>query len=108
MCGTRAPTLAGFRKRRRPLFDVVDTIDVLPKQPRCVTGLAKCSDDMPCSMHDTWTVLRLQIYKYLRRTNIAALSARVNGIEPSHVAASTILYKRTYSIFASSIRKDSP
>ena len=89
-------TTGGFTLSREPaairLFDVVDTIDVLPKQPRCITGLAKCSDDMPCSMHDKWTVLRLQISKYLSRTNIAALSARVNKhrAEPGRRASHSV------------------
>jgi Rrf2 family protein len=55
------------------LLDIVGPLDGLVKYRRCATGLAKCSDEMPCSMHDGWVSLRSEIMGYLESNTIAEL-----------------------------------
>jgi len=56
------------------LLDIVGPLDGLVMYRRCITGLAKCSEDMPCSMHDSWASLRSEILAYMERTTIADLA----------------------------------
>ena len=41
---------------------------------QCASGLSECSDEMPCSMHDSWVALRSRIMDYLGKNTIADLS----------------------------------
>ena len=36
------------------LLDIVEALDGLAPYQQCASGLSECSDDMPCSMHDSW------------------------------------------------------
>jgi len=40
---------------------------------QCASGLSECSDEMPCSMHDSWVALRGRILDYLGRNTITDL-----------------------------------
>ena len=71
---SKGPT-GGFSLRVPPqeisLLHIVDALDGLSEYQRCASGLAECSDEMPCSMHDSWIALRSRIMDYLERTTIA-------------------------------------
>jgi Rrf2 family protein len=56
------------------LLDIVEALDGLAPYQQCASGLAECSDDMPCSMHDSWIALRSRIMDYLGRNTIADLA----------------------------------
>src|SRR5471030_2451283 len=56
------------------LLDIVEALDGLAPYQQCASGLSECSDDMPCSMHDSWTALRSRIMDYLGKNTIADLS----------------------------------
>jgi DNA-binding IscR family transcriptional regulator len=56
------------------LLDIVEALDGLAPYQQCASGLSECSDDMPCSMHDSWVGLRSRIMDYLGRNTIADLA----------------------------------
>ena len=56
------------------LIDIVEALDGLAPYQQCASGLAECSDSMPCSMHDSWVTLRSRIMDYLGRNSIADLA----------------------------------
>ena len=73
---SKGPT-GGFALRLDPcaisLLTIVEALDGLAPYPQCASGLAECSDEMPCSMHDSWVALRSRIMDYLGRNTIADL-----------------------------------
>ena len=56
------------------LVDIVEALDGLGEYQKCASGLAECSDDMPCALHDSWKALRSRIMDYLGRNTIADLA----------------------------------
>jgi Rrf2 family transcriptional regulator, iron-sulfur cluster assembly transcription factor len=56
------------------LIMIVDAVDGLADYERCPAGLAECSDQAPCGMHDSWKALRSRIMEYLERTSIEDLA----------------------------------
>ena len=52
----------------------MEALDGLAPYQQCASGLSECSDDMPCSMHDSWVGLRGRIMDYLGRNTIADLA----------------------------------
>ncbi len=56
------------------LIMIVDAVDGLTDYERCPAGLAECSDQAPCGMHDSWKALRSRIMEYLERTSIEDLA----------------------------------
>ena len=56
------------------MLDIVEALDGLTEYQNCASGLSECSDEMPCSMHDSWIVLRSRIMDYLGRNTIADLA----------------------------------
>src|SRR5437764_10760364 len=73
---SKGPT-GGFALRIEPeeirLLDIVEALDGLAPYQQCASGLSECSDDMPCSMHDSWVALRSRIMDYLGKNTIADL-----------------------------------
>ena len=71
---SKGPT-GGFTLRRPAdeinLLEIVDAIDGLSEYQRCPGGMAECSDEMQCGMHDSWKELRARILDYLEDTSIA-------------------------------------
>jgi Rrf2 family iron-sulfur cluster assembly transcriptional regulator len=57
------------------LVQLVEALDGLTDYQKCVSGLAECTDDAPCGMHDSWKALRSRIMDYLEKTTIADLAA---------------------------------
>jgi Rrf2 family iron-sulfur cluster assembly transcriptional regulator len=56
------------------MLDIVEALDGLADYEKCASGLAECSDDMPCPLHDSWKTLRSRIMDYLGRNTIADLA----------------------------------
>ena len=56
------------------MLDIVEALDGLQDYQRCASGLAECTDEMPCSMHDSWKALRQRIMDYLGGNTIADLA----------------------------------
>ena len=52
----------------------MEALDGLAPYQQCASGLAECSDEMPCSMHDSWIALRSRIMDYLGNNTIADLA----------------------------------
>jgi Rrf2 family protein len=71
---SKGPT-GGFTLRRPAgdinLLEIVDAIDGLSEYERCPGGMAECSDEAQCGMHDSWKGLRASIMEYLEDTSIA-------------------------------------
>lgn len=74
---SKGPT-GGFSLRVPPdevrMLDIVEALDGLSEYEKCASGLAECSDDMPCPLHDSWKPLRSRIMDYLGRNTIADLA----------------------------------
>ena len=77
MRSSKGPT-GGFALRVDPdeirLLDIVESLDGLAPYQQCASGLSECTDDMPCSMHDSWVALRSRIMDYLGKNTIADLA----------------------------------
>ncbi len=71
----------GFALGKKPkeitLLEIVKTIDGEPNFSRCAVGLAKCSDQMPCPLHNSWKLLRTQIKNYLENQSAEDLAKAV-------------------------------
>jgi len=59
------------------LRDIVATVDGLEAFQQCAVGLARCSDEMPCPLHDMWKELRQRIAGYLERISLADMANAV-------------------------------
>ncbi len=68
----------GFGLARPPkeisLFEIVSAVDGVEGFTRCAVGLAECTDEAPCPLHDTWTPIRDQITAYLEAETLADLA----------------------------------
>ncbi len=64
----------GFRLRRKAaklkLVDVVKPFDDIPARSRCPLGHPKCSDDVPCSMHEQWKPVKEAFRNLLDETTV--------------------------------------
>jgi len=73
---SKGPT-GGFALRKPAseiaLVHIVEALDGLADYERCVSGLAECTDDASCAMHEVWKDLRSRIMDYLEKTTIADL-----------------------------------
>src|SRR5258708_6823757 len=56
------------------LLDIVEALDGLAEYEKCAAGLAECTDDTACPLHDSWKALRSRIMDYLGRNTIADLA----------------------------------
>ncbi len=59
------------------LRDIVAVVDGLDGLQQCAVGLARCSDEMPCPLHDMWKELRGRIAHYLEITSLADMAHAV-------------------------------
>lgn len=99
---SKGPT-GGFCLRTPPsettLVQIVEALDGLAEYQKCVSGLAECTDDAPCGMHDSWKGLRSRIMEYLEHTTIAdlvkALNEKREALEGAHRTKRTASAKRS-------------
>ena len=61
------------------LIDIVIAMEGAQLLDRCVVGLEKCSDQMPCSQHDLYKPIRQRLQDYLRTTTLADLAASLRS-----------------------------
>lgn len=86
----------GFSLPRPPheitLLHIVNAIDGPERLDRCVLGLSRCNDEMPCAQHDLYRPIRQRLNAYLESTTVADLAAslksksawqRLRGGEPT-------------------------
>ena len=56
------------------LFDIYQAIDGTTYLDGCAVGLARCSDETPCPLHERWKPLRERIRSYLQTTTLADMA----------------------------------
>ncbi len=59
------------------LKEIVARVDGLEGLQQCAVGLARCSDEMPCPLHDMWKELRGRIAGYLEGISLADMARAV-------------------------------
>jgi Rrf2 family transcriptional regulator, iron-sulfur cluster assembly transcription factor len=68
----------GFSLAKPPrdisLFDIYTAIDGSTYLDACAVGLARCSDEVPCPLHDRWKPIRERIRQYLQHTSLADMA----------------------------------
>ncbi len=71
----------GFALAKEPkkltLLDIVQAIDGDLDFTRCAVGMARCSSDMPCPLHDSWRQVRANIQDYLENQTLDKLAFAV-------------------------------
>lgn len=71
------------------LLQIVEAIEGTRTSPRCVLGLAGCSDERACPMHEFWTRERTRIEARLRSITLAEMAEferRVGEVKPANNA----------------------
>jgi Rrf2 family protein len=66
------------------LMDLVTAIDGPTRMDRCVLGLARCTDFMPCAQHDLYKPIRQRLKDYLETTTVADLAASLKQKKAWH------------------------
>jgi Rrf2 family protein len=61
------------------LMDIVTAIEGPQVLDRCVVGLEKCNDQMPCAQHDLYKPIRQRLMDYLHTTTLADLAASLRS-----------------------------
>ena len=56
------------------LFDIYSAIDGTTYLDGCAVGLARCSDETPCPLHERWKPVRERIRHYLQTTTLADMA----------------------------------
>jgi Rrf2 family protein len=68
----------GFSLAKDPetitLYDIYRAIDGTTYLDACAVGLARCSDDVPCPLHERWKPIRERIRTYLEETSLADMA----------------------------------
>lgn len=62
------------------IFEVCVALDDPGIVPKCMMGVAVCSDERACPAHEFWKSERAKIYTFLRSTSIADLSKSKNRL----------------------------
>jgi len=60
------------------LYDIVEALDDLSNYDHCAVGLAECSDEKPCPLHNMWKGVRTAVLDYFRRTSLVDLAEAVS------------------------------
>jgi len=61
------------------IMHVVEAIDGPQPLDRCVVGLEKCNDQMPCPQHDLYKPIRQRLKDYLQTTTLADLASSLRA-----------------------------
>ncbi len=61
------------------LHDIMAAVDGVDALDACAVGLAQCSDEMPCPLHDRWKPVREELRGYLTGTTLAAMASAKEG-----------------------------
>lgn len=63
------------KARRLPAKIILETMGEDSVLNKCVLGLARCSDEMPCPMHKKFKLIKADIYTLFTKTSIESLAA---------------------------------
>lgn len=68
------------------VLDVVHAVEHLDQKPRCLVGMAACSDDRACPVHDFWEHQRRELEAKLARITLAQVATfeRIYEISMEH------------------------
>jgi len=72
------------------MMQIVEAIDGTQTMDRCVVGLEKCHDDMPCPQHDLYKPIRQRLKAYLNTTTLADLAASLKAKYAYHQHAKEV------------------
>jgi len=61
------------------MMQIVEAIDGAQTLDRCVVGLERCTDQMPCPQHDLYKPIRQRLKDYLNTTTLADLGASLRA-----------------------------
>lgn len=61
------------------LMDIVEAVEGPQLLDRCVVGLERCNDHMPCAQHDLYKPIRQRLNDYLRTTTLADMAASLRS-----------------------------
>lgn len=61
------------------LYDIKAAVDGVAELKACAVGLAVCSDEMPCPLHETWKPIREQINEYLMTTTLQRMAEAMSS-----------------------------
>lgn len=61
------------------LMQVVEAMEGPQLLDRCVVGLEKCTDQMPCPQHDLYKPIRQRLKDYLNTTTVADLASSLKA-----------------------------
>jgi Rrf2 family transcriptional regulator, iron-sulfur cluster assembly transcription factor len=61
------------------LMQVVESMEGPQLLDRCVVGLDKCNDSMPCPQHDLYKPIRQRLKDYLNTTSVADLASSLKA-----------------------------
>ena len=68
----------GFALAKDPetisLYDIYRAIDGTTYLDACAVGLSRCSDEVPCPLHERWKPIRERIRNYLETTSLADMA----------------------------------
>ena len=68
----------GFALAKAPdaisLYDIYRAVDGDTYLDACAVGLSRCSDEMPCPLHERWKPIRERIRNYLESTSLASMA----------------------------------
>lgn len=68
------------------LMHIVEAIEGPQAYDRCVVGMERCNDQMPCVQHDLYKPIRQRIKDYLGTTTAADLAASLRSKQAWHRA----------------------
>jgi Rrf2 family iron-sulfur cluster assembly transcriptional regulator len=61
------------------LMQIVEAVEGPQSFDRCVVGLDRCNDQMPCPQHDLYKPIRQRLKDYLNTTTLADLAASLRS-----------------------------
>jgi Rrf2 family protein len=56
------------------LQDIISSVEGLHALDRCLLGLAACSSEQPCPIHERWSAVRTTVLSLLNESTVEALS----------------------------------
>jgi DNA-binding IscR family transcriptional regulator len=63
-----------FLGKSSSLYDIYRAVDGDTYLDACAVGLARCSDETPCPLHERWKPIRERIRTYLESTSLSSMA----------------------------------
>ena len=57
------------------ISQVIDSVEGMDKYEGCIMGFGECSDDNPCSLHNSYSPIKEQLISFLSTTTISELKS---------------------------------